>query len=106
MDFIFYVLLIEIINVDLNNVLFKEFQKKRHIYGAFLTFHIFDNINPICFSKTCQPSASILRKLVEACGGKCTTKCTNSILVGSKVSVEWILDSIMHGSMLNIKEYM
>ncbi|XP_022174220.1 uncharacterized protein LOC111036501 [Myzus persicae] len=91
----------------------KEFQIRRHTFGSLMTFHIFDNVGKIYISNTCDPPAKLLRRLVRACGGQCTsTETKANVVVGytpqmkDNIHAKWILDSITQGILLNKNQYM
>lgn len=90
----------------------KEFQVRRHTFGSLLTFHIFDNVGRIYISDTCEPPAKLLRRLVRACGGHCTSTETKAdVVVGytpqmnNNIHEKWILDCITQGILLNKNQY-
>lgn len=78
-----------------------------------LTFHIFDEAGIIYVSNTCEPSSKHLKRLVRACGGKCTgIEAKANIVVGktpqmnNNINEKWILDCITHGILLNKDQYL
>lgn len=78
-----------------------------------LTFHIFDEVGYIYVSNRCEPSAKQLKRLVRACGGKCTNIETRANVVVGKtpqmnnnVNEKWILDCITQGLLLNKDQYL
>lgn len=86
---------------------------RRHTFGSSLTFHIFDNVGRIYISDTSKPPARLLRRLVRACGGYCTSSETKAdIVVGytqrmnNNIREKWILDSITQGTPLDKYQYM
>lgn len=90
----------------------KEFQVRRQTFGSLLTFHIFDNVGRIYISDTCEPPAKLLRRLVRACGGHCTSTETKAdVVVGytpqmnNNIQEKWILDCITQGILLNKNQY-
>uniref|UniRef100_A0A2H8TMI7 Microcephalin n=1 Tax=Melanaphis sacchari TaxID=742174 RepID=A0A2H8TMI7_9HEMI len=90
----------------------KEFQIRRHTFGSLLTFHIFDNAGRIYISDTCDPPSKVLRRLVRACGGHCTSTVTKAdVVVGftpqinNNIHEKWILDCITQGILLNKNQY-
>lgn len=94
-------------------IVHKAFQMRRHTFGSSLTFHIFHNVGRIYISDTCEPPAKLLRRLVRACGGHCTSTETNAdVAVGytqqmnNNIHEKWILDSITQGILLNKYQYM
>ncbi|XP_001949045.2 uncharacterized protein LOC100168837 [Acyrthosiphon pisum] len=91
----------------------KEFQLRRHTFGSLMTFNIFDNVGRIYISNTCEPHAKLLRRLVRACGGHCTSAETKAnVVVGytpqmiDNIHEKWILDCITQGTLLNKNLYM
>lgn len=91
----------------------KEFQIRRQTFGTLMTFNIFDNVGRIYISNTCEPPAKLLKRLVRACGGHCTsTKTMANIVVGytpqmnDYIQEKWILDCITQGILLNKNQYM
>lgn len=78
-----------------------------------MTFNIFDNVGKIYISNTCEPHAKLLKRLVRACGGRCTnTETKANVVVGyspqinDNVHENWILDCITQGTLLNKNQYM
>ncbi|XP_060877830.1 uncharacterized protein LOC132950410 isoform X2 [Metopolophium dirhodum] len=91
----------------------KEFQLRRHTFGSLMTFNIFDNVGRIYISNTCEPQAKLLRRLVRACGGHCTsTETKANVVVGytpqmnDNIHEKWILDCVTQGTLLNKNQYM
>uniref|UniRef100_A0A2S2PWA9 Microcephalin n=1 Tax=Sipha flava TaxID=143950 RepID=A0A2S2PWA9_9HEMI len=75
--------------------------------------HIFDEAGSIYLSNVCDPSANHLKRLVRACGGKCTTNVNKAnIVVGytplainTMIHEMWILDCITQGTLLDENPY-
>lgn len=77
-----------------------------------LKFHIFDNAGKIYISDTCKSPAKLLKRLVNACGGHCTsTKSIANVVIGDtpqmddNIHEKWILDCISQGILLNKNHY-
>ncbi|KAF0741929.1 microcephalin isoform X1 [Aphis craccivora] len=91
----------------------KEFQVQRHsTFGSVLKFHIFDKAGKIYISDTCKSPAKLLKRLVNACGGHCTsTKSIANVVIGEtpqmddNIHEKWILDCISQGILLNKNQY-
>ncbi|XP_027851704.2 microcephalin-like [Aphis gossypii] len=91
----------------------KEFQiQRRSTFGSVLKFHIFDNAGKIYISDTCKSPAKLLKRLVNACGGHCTsTKSIANVVIGDtpqmddNIHEKWILDCISQGILLNKNHY-
>ncbi|CAI6354085.1 unnamed protein product [Macrosiphum euphorbiae] len=90
----------------------KDFQIRRHkIFGSALKFNIFDDAG-IYISDSCESPAKLLRRLVQACGGHCTsTESIANVVVGytlqmnNNIHEKWILDCITQGILLNKCQY-
>ncbi|XP_060856102.1 uncharacterized protein LOC132933848 isoform X2 [Metopolophium dirhodum] len=91
----------------------KDFQIRRNtIFGSALKFNIFDNAGRIYISDSCESPAKLLRRLVHACGGHCTsTESIANVVVGytlqmnNNIHEKWILDCITQGKLLNKCQY-
>jgi len=77
-----------------------------------LKFNIFDNAGKIYISESCESPAKLLRRLVHACGGHCTSAESNAnVVVGytlklkNNIHEKWILDCIAQGKLLNKCQY-
>jgi len=77
-----------------------------------LKFHIFDNAGKIYISDTCKSPPKLLKRLVNACGGHCTSiKSIANVVIGEtpqmddNIHEKWILDCISQGILLNKKQY-
>lgn len=106
------------INVQINIYkhvffIFKDFQIRRHTtFGLELKFNIFDNAGKIYISNSCESPAKLLRRLVHACGGHCTSiESIANVVVGytlqmnNNIHEKWILDCITQGVLLNKCQY-
>ncbi|XP_022180207.1 uncharacterized protein LOC111040580 [Myzus persicae] len=92
----------------------KDFQIRRHtVFGSDLKFNIFNNAGKIYVSNSCESPAKLLRRLVHACGGHCTSKESKAdIVIGANtlqsrhnIHEKWIFDCITQGVLLNKYQY-
>lgn len=91
----------------------KDFQIRRHTAsGSALKFNIFDNAGKIYISDSCESPAKLLRRLVHACGGHCTsTESIANVVIGytlqmnNNIHEKWILDCVTQGILLNKCQY-
>lgn len=92
---------------------FKDFQIRRHrVSGSKLKFNIFDKAGQIYVSNSCESPAELLRQLVHACGGHCTSEESKAdIVIGATIQFrhntheKWIFDCITQGILLNKYQY-
>ncbi|XP_022182377.1 uncharacterized protein LOC111042164 [Myzus persicae] len=91
----------------------KDFQIRRHrVSGSKLKFNIFDKAGQIYVSNSCESPAELLRQLVHACGGHCTSEESKAdIVIGATIQFrhntheKWIFDCITQGILLNKYQY-